>query len=212
METYRGLTSRLCTICAKLVPHRTIYVKIESANRTTWFQVYRLCMGCRSLNPIIYNKYTLKFVPSSSASALARVTVDALTGGPLDSATLLVELRRRRVSDSRHIFKSDVAMALEYLARQGVVSVDKTNRTNQVLNMLRLRNSMSKHLGACPAEKRRGIETKSLISLYVQRRGGIETGDASTFVRSRLLRAGVLCVRCGYYRVDRNSVERSIEG
>lgn len=99
--------------------------------------------------------------------------------------------------------KSEVLIVLEYFKNHNIVREKTTDRTEQVLQMLRTRDSESKHIGPCSAELKSGIERRSLISLYVQKRT-IDTrdGQESPIHHRMFLRVGKLCLSCPYWDLD----------
>lgn len=197
----------MCPSCAEVVPHRTLYVKIESAGRSKWFGIHRVCTKCLSLNPVIIPRYWLKSVPSELPSQLAWMVVNELKVGPLDCSEIITHLRRARGWSKKHVLKLEVLLVLEYLRKSEVAGEKRINRTMQILRMLRSRSMESKHLGPCPAELRRGSERRSLIALYVQRWTAVtRDGRESPIQRKRSLPAGVLCLGCLYHNLDQHLV------
>lgn len=197
----------MCPKCAEVVPHRTLYVKIESAGRSKWFGIFRVCTKCLSLNTVIFPRFRLESVPSVLPSQLAWMVVNALKDAPLDCSEIVTHLRRPQVRSKEHVLKLEVLLVLEYLRKSKVVGENKINRTGQILQMLRSRGSESKHLGPCPAELRRGCERRRLISLYVQRWTAVKRdGHESPIQRKRSLPAGVLCLSCLYHDLDQRLV------
>lgn len=207
MTHFRGLRTELCPNCKKLSPHKTLYVRIDSHRRSKRLRLFRVCTACNALNHVVQPTYNLGLVPPELPSPLVTNIVDALRSGPLDFDGLIQSLRRHSVG-IRHVFKSDVAMAMEYLKRLGVVSNQVEDLTERTLAELRSRPSCGRHLGPCPAEANEGIARKSLVSLYVQRRLQAEGGDGSHVGQLRLSQVGVLCVQCEYYRIEMGSITR----
>lgn len=206
MTHSRGLRTELCPDCKKIAPHKTLYVKIESHRRSKWFRLFRVCTGCNALNHVVLPTYKLESVPSELPSPFVMSIVDVLRGGPLDFDGLIQSLRLRRVG-VRHIFKPDVAMAMEYLKRHGVVAERVDDLTERILAELRARPSQGKHLGPCPAEAGQRIVRKSLISMYAQHRLEMEASDGGKHVgQLRLSPVGVLCIQCGYHHIDFGSI------
>jgi hypothetical protein len=175
--------------------HRTLYVKTETGSRSTWHTIFWGCIECRSLNHVIMPRYRLESAPTEYPSELVTSIAECLKAGPLDASELLAELRRRRNQKVRHVFSSDVVMAVQYLKVQRVVTEEIIDRTEQTMVVLKARPWKSKHLGPCPDEPEEGIATKGLVSLYSQR---LVPGRR----RMQLRPAGVLCLHCGYRRVD----------
>ena len=190
MGNIRGLRTRLCPKCQEATPHRTLYVRATSDGKRRWFQLFWACTKCGSLNHIILPAYRLERASSPLPSALAVAVVNALGEGPLDFDELVTSLRRRRPAGIRHIFNSEVALAVEFLKGRGVVAEESMDRTEKLLDILRGRSEESNHLGACPVEAKR-----ALISLYAQRQEGAAR-------ETRLVPVGVLCLRCPYHRIN----------
>ena len=173
-----------------MTPHRTLYVKTASAGRTRWFQIFWACEKCGSLNRIVLPAYRLERASSPLPSALAVAVVNALEEGPLDFDELITSLRLKRVPGVRHIFNSEVALAIEFLKGQGIVTEESRDCTEKLLAVLRGQSEESSHLGTCPAEAKR-----ALISLYAQRQEGAAR-------ETRLVPVGVFCLRCPYHRIN----------
>ncbi len=190
MGNIRGLRTRLCPKCQEATPHRTLYVRATSDGKRRWFQLFWACTKCGSLNRIVLPAYRLERASSPLPSALAVAVVKALEEGPLDFDELVTSLRRRRPANIRHIFNSEVALAVEFLKGRGVVAEESMDRTEKLLAVLRGRSEASSHLGTCPAEAKR-----ALISLYAQRQEGAAR-------ETRLVPVGVFCLRCPYHRID----------
>ncbi|MDG7016370.1 MAG: hypothetical protein JRM82_03240 [Nitrososphaerota archaeon] len=195
MDNVRGLRTRLCPKCGEITPHRTLYAKTESGGRSRWFQLFWACTKCNSLNHVLLPRHRLERASSPLPSALAVAVVKALEERPLDIDELIMSLRQRRVPEVRHVFNSEVAMAIEFLKGRGVVAEETRDCTERVLESLRVRSVGSKHLGACPAESNLGVPRRALVSLYAQRQTGAAHG-------MRLVPAGVLCLHCQYHRID----------
>lgn len=120
---------------------------------------------------------------------------------------LLTCLRNARVSGDQHILKAEVSLTLEYLMRSGAVEASVSDRTLEILGALKSRTSGSRHLGLCPAELKRGVERRSLISLYAQRWTPVpHEGRYAPVREKRLVRVGVMCPACGYHDLDRNLI------
>ena len=190
MGNVRGLRTRLCPNCSETTPHRTLYARAASNGKRRWFQLFWGCTKCGSLNHIVLPAYRLERASSSLPSALAVAVVNALEGGPLDFDELVMTLRRGRPAGIRHIFNSEVALALEFLKGRGAVAEGSRDCTEKVLDALQGQAAESNHLGICPAEGER-----ALVSLYAQKQGGTARGK-------RLVPAGVFCLRCKYQRID----------
>src|SRR5437899_2039958 len=186
------LRTRLCAKCGELTSHRTLYVKTDTGGRSKWFQLFWACTKCGSLNHIVLPFYRLERVSSHLPSVLATAVVNALEEGPLDLDELIVSLRKRAVPGVQHIFNSEVGMALEFLKGRGVVEEVSGDRTEKVLDALRVRFTESKRLGPCPAELGQSIVGKTLVSLYAQRSTTSDRG-------MRLVPVGVLCLHCQYH-------------
>lgn len=166
-----------------------------------------MCIRCFSMNPISLARYRLKSVSPESPSMLVQTVVSALKEGPMDSHELLARLRKARIRGDEHILKAEVLLALEYLMRRGAVVARVSNRTQETFDALRSRAWESGHLGLCPAELKRGIKRRSLISLYAQRWTLVPQYGRDYLIREkRLVRAGVLCPACDYHDLDRNLV------
>lgn len=199
----RGLRIRFCPRCRRVAPHRTLYAKTETGGRSRWFQLYRICTACRSLNHIVLPCYKLLSVPSGLPSPLAISVVDALREASLDISELLRDLRRRRGPGSPHIFNSEVAMVLAYLKSQRIVTEEMTDRTALTLVAMAARPSKSKHLGPCPEEMKQCVARKSLVSLYSQRWMSVtRDGQGPAANKRRLVPVGVFCLHCQYHRID----------
>lgn len=128
--------------------------------------------------------------------------VDALRNGPLDIDELIQDMRRR-LAGVRHVFNSEVGMVLLYLRHQGVVTEKMGDLTERTLTELRARSKRSNHLGVCPAEESQGVVTKGLVSLYAQHRlEGRASRQGTRAGKLSLTPVGVLCIQCGYHRVD----------
>lgn len=91
-------------------------------------------------------------------------------------------------------------MAVQYLRAKGVVTEEMIDLTEQTVVALKARPWKSKHLGPCPGELERGVVTKDLVSLYSQK---LVPGNRETERRRmQLAPIGILCLHCGYRRVD----------
>jgi hypothetical protein len=177
--------------------HRTLYVKTETGGRSSWHTIFWGCVECKSLNHVILPSYRLASIPSKSPAALVTGVVEVLREGPMNVSQLLAELRHRRNQAIRHVFSSEVLMAVEYLKAKNVVMEETIDLTEQTVETLKARLWKSKHLGPCPEELNRGVVTKSLVSLYAQKLVGGPEGR-----RMRLGPVGVLCLQCKYRKVD----------
>jgi hypothetical protein len=94
-------------------------VKNETGGRSKWHTILWGCVECKSLNHVILPRYRLTFIPSKSPSALVTGVVEVLRDGPMNLSQLLAELRHRRKQAIRHVFSSEVEMAVEYLKTKG---------------------------------------------------------------------------------------------
>jgi len=199
---------RLCPTCRMVVAHRTLYARTESEGRTRWLRLFWACTECRRLNHVIVPAYMLQRVPGELPTPLATAVAAALRERPLDFDELVMTLRRG-CPGVRHVFNSDVGMVLEYFAGRGIVAGEMEDVTERSLAELRAKTSDSKHLGQCPAETNPGFNGKSLISVYSQRRIEATDGRPVASQQSRFTPAGVLCLRCGYHRIDPRLTARS---
>jgi len=190
MGNVRGLRARLCSQCNEITPHRTLYVRRTDNGKRKWLQLFWACTKCNSLNHIILPAYRLERASTPLPSALAVAVVNALEEGPLDFDELIMSLRQRHPADIRHIFNSEVALAVEFLKGRGVVVEESRDRTEKLLDDLRGQSEGSNHLGNCPVEAKR-----ALISVYAQRQGGSAR-------ETRLVPVGVFCLHCPYHRVN----------
>ncbi len=190
MGNVRGLRTRLCPKCDEITPHRTLYARATSNGKRRWIQLFWACTKCASLNHIVLPAYRLERPSTPLPSALAAAVVNALKDRPLDFDELITCLRRKRPTEIRHIFNSEVALAVEFLKGRGGVAEESRDCTRMVLDSLGGQAAESNHLGTCPVEARR-----TLISLYAQKQEGTAHG-------MRLVPAGVFCLRCKYQRID----------
>jgi len=198
MGNLRGLRTRLCPTCKEVTPHRTLYAKTESGGRTKWLPMFWTCTKCNSLNHVTFPRYRLESASTRLPSTLTIAVVRALQEGSLDFGELVASLRRMEIQGFRHVFDSDVVMALEYLKGRGVVREEAGDRTAQTLGVLRKQLAESRQLRPCPAEMAQGVASKSLISLYCQRWISITRGGQGPTSRERrLVPAGELCIHCG---------------
>ena len=190
MGNVRGLRTRLCLKCTEVTPHRTLYVRITIDGKRRWLQLFWVCIRCGSLNHVVLPTYRLERASSPMPSALAAAVVNALEEGPLAFDELMLTLRRRKVPGVGHVFKSDVALGIEFLKGRGVVSEESRDCTERALGYLRAQSAESKHLGVCLAESKR-----ALVSLYAQK----QRRPAHSV---RLVPAGVFCLSCQYHRIN----------
>ena len=197
-----GLCTRLCPTCAKVVAHRTLYIKTESKGRSRWLRIFWACTTCNSLNHVILPIYRLEPVAVELPTPLSVCTVDALKQGPMNVDQVVWALRGD-CPEVHHIFTSEVKLVLEYLKGRGKVIEERVDLTKRTTAELRNREAASRHLGLCPDEAARGVVTKGLISVYAQHRQ-IEKGeDGPTRTgQQRFAPVGVFCVSCGYHRID----------
>ena len=196
-----GLCTRLCPTCAKVVAHRTLYIKTESKGRSRWLRIFWACTACNSLNHVILSIYRLEPVAVELPTPLSVCTVEALRQGPM-SVDQIVWALRGDCPDVRHVFTSEVKLVLEYLKGRGKVIEERDDLTERTTAKLRNREATSRHLGLCPAEAAWGVVTKGLLSVYAQHRQ-IEKGeDGPTRTgQQRFAPAGVFCVSCGYHQI-----------
>jgi hypothetical protein len=199
---FRGLTTRFCPTCSEAEAHRTLYVKTESHHKSTWLRIFWACTSCDKLNHVIQPIYRLQSVLTDSPSLLVGCVPDALKEKPLDLDGLVQNLRNNRANDFQ-ILSSEVALALEYLKARGSVKEEKIDVTERTLAALRARSAWSSHLNPCPAEAKRGVVSRGLVSLYAQHRLQVEMwGERARTGKLRLSPVGVYCVRCGFHHVD----------
>jgi hypothetical protein len=203
-----GLSTRLCPKCQLREAHRTLYVKTESHDRSRWHRIFWACMKCGSLNHVTLPVYKLEYVPFEPPSPLVACAVEALKQGPknLDE---LVQTMKGNGPGIRHVFTTDVRIALEYLKRRGIVSELPNDLTERVLTELRTRQATSNHLRLCPAEAEKGVEAKGLVSVYAQHR--LKVKDREVPARTgqlKLTPVGFVCISCGYHRIDQVQMTR----
>jgi hypothetical protein len=197
-----GLWTRLCPNCKVIHAHRTLYIKTECHGKSKWYRIFWACTACNSLNHVTLPVYRLEAVPLELPTPLAVCTVKVLKRGP-KSLDQLVQALRGNCEGVSHVFTSDVKMVLEYLKGQGEVTEEMDDLTDRTIEELRNRKASSRHLGECPAEAGRGAMTKGLVSVYAQRRQEVEDGDEPKHAgRLKLTPIGLLCVACGYHRID----------
>ncbi len=197
-----GLSARLCPKCRLREAHRTLYVKTESNGKSKWLRIYRACTKCGSLNHVILSVYSLEFIPLELPSPLVACTVETLQQGP-KSIDELVQALKGNCPSVRHVFNGEVRMALEYLQRRGIVTERRDDLTERILAEIRARQASSNRLKQCPAEAEKGVKKKGLVSVYAQHRLRAKEGGGPTRTgKLRLTPVGVLCVSCGYHRID----------
>ncbi|MDG6977812.1 MAG: hypothetical protein JRN58_01895 [Nitrososphaerota archaeon] len=184
-----------------VVAHRTLYARTETKGKTRWLRLFWACTGCNRLNHVIVPAYGFQRIAAELPTPLAVGVVEALRERPLNFDELVMTLRRG-CPGVRHVFNSDVMMVLEYLVRRGIVARETKDVTERSLGELRAKTSDSRHLALCPAETNSGAIGKSLVSVYSQRRIGAIDGRPAASKQKRLTPAGVLCLRCGYHRID----------
>ncbi|MDG6982308.1 MAG: hypothetical protein JRM74_02520 [Nitrososphaerota archaeon] len=119
-------------------------------------------------------------------SPLAVAIVRALEQGPLDFNELVADLRRTQPPLPGHVFKTAVALTLEFLKGHGVVVERPKDCTEEALEALRPR-----WFGICPVELKR-----TLVSLYAQKQGGAAS-------QPRFVSVGAYCTSCGYHQEHR---------
>jgi hypothetical protein len=202
MAKFRGRWTRLCPSCRSIVAHKTLYAKTEAGGRTKWLRLFWACILCNTLNHVVLPAYRLQSVPEELPSSLVTGVVNALKERPLDFDELITNLRGH-CPGVRHVFNSEVAMALEYLKGHGVVTEEIEDLTQRALTELRAKSSESKHLQLCPVEMSRGVVMRSMVSLYSQRWLDVKCGEQGTLARQKKFApVGVLCLRCGYQEID----------
>ena len=186
MGNVRGLKNRLCPRCSALTPHRTLYSRVTAEGKRRWTGLFWACEKCHSLNHVVLPVYSLGRLSSPLATPLAVAVVKVLDEGPLDFNQLIARLRRKQPPQTGHIFKTAVAIILEFLKGRGIVMEEQGDRTEDILGALRVRR-----LGICPVESK-----KTLVPLYAQKQGGAAS-------QPRFVSAGAYCMRCGYYQEHR---------
>ena len=197
-----GLSARLCPKCGLREAHRTLYVKTESGGKSKWLRIFWACTKCGSLNHVILPIYRLEFIPLELPSPLVACTVETLQQRP-KSLDEVVQGMKGNCRGVRHVFTREVRMALEYLRRRGIVTEQRDDLTERILAEIRARQVSSNHLKLCPAEAEKGVKKKGLVSVYAQHRLRVNEGDGPTHTgKLRLTPLGVLCVSCGYRRMD----------
>ena len=190
MGNVRGLRTRLCPRCNEYTPNRTLYVKTRSGDRPRWLQTFWACERCGSMNHIILPAYRLERASIPLPKGLALGVVDVLEeGGELDLDELIMKLRKRFIPGVRHVFNSEVGLALEFLKGVGVIAEGTQDRTEKVLDLLKARPAETYRMGPCPAESNHTTTKGALVSLYAQ------TGEGSLGA-TRLVPIGVFCPHC----------------
>ena len=182
MGNVRGLKNRLCPRCSALTPHRTLYVRTTVEGKRKWMGLFWACEKCHSLNHVILPSYNMGNASVALPSPLAVAIVRVLEHGPLDFNELVADLRLTQPPLPGHVFKTAVALTIEFLRGRGVVVEWPKDFTEEAFGVLRPRR-----FGVCPLESKR-----TLVSLYVQKKGGA-TGQP------RFVSAGVYCTSCGYH-------------
>lgn len=200
MNKPRGLNHRMCRSCGRLAPHRTLYAKTEAGGRLRWFRLFWACTDCNALNHIIVPTYRLNPANTELASSLLQSIVDILKDKPLNFNDVLLSLRAHR-GDVRHVFDSDVRLAMEYLTRRGTVIPGVDDLTERNLAELSAVASESIHLGPCPAELDQGVAKRNLISLYAHH-CPLPSGQGVRRSHRTYSSVGVLCLRCLYHSID----------
>ena len=170
-------------------------MRATTRGKRRWLQLFWVCTKCKSLNHINLPVYSLERASSPLPSALAVSVVNALKDGPLDFNELIMSLRRAHIAEVRHIFNSEVKLAVEFLRSRGVIAEENTDCTEKALESMRVQSLQSKHLGICPVESKMGPMRRSLVSLYAQR----EQGDAREM---RFVSVGAFCPRCQYQQIN----------
>ena len=199
MGIVRGLRTRLCPKCSEITPHRTLYVRATSNGKRRWFQLFWACTECASLNHIVLPAYRLEHVSLPLPRGLALGVVDALEeGGELDLDELIMKLRERTIPGVRHVFNTEVGLALEFLKGAGVIAEGTGDRTVKVLGLLKARPAETSRTGHCPARSNHGITEGALVSLYAQ------TGTNPSG-KTRLVPIGVFCPQCRFSSVGKGN-------
>ena len=176
------MKNRLCPRCSALTPHRTLYARTTVEGKRKWMGLLWACEKCHSLNHVILPSYSLGSASVALPSPLAVAIVRALEQGPLDFNELVADLRQTQPPLPGHVFKTAVALTLEFLSGRGVVAERPKDCTEDTLEALRPRR-----FGVCPLESKR-----TLVSLYVQKQDGAAS-------QPRLVSAGAYCTSCGYH-------------
>ena len=183
MGNVRGLKNRLCPRCSALTPHRTLYSRVTAEGKRRWTGLFWACEKCHSLNHVILPSYNLGSASVALPSPLAVAIVRALEQGPLDFNELVADLRQRQPPLPGHVFKTAVALTLEFLRGHGVVVERPKDYTEEALEALRPRR-----FGVCPLESKR-----TFVSLYVQKQDGAAS-------QPRFVSIGAYCTSCGYHQ------------
>ena len=182
MGSVRGLKSRRCPRCSVLTPHRTLYTRMTVEGKRKWMGLFWACEKCQSLNHIVVPAYELGQASTTLPTPLAVAIVRTLEQGPLDFNELVTDLRRTQPPLPGHVFKTAVALTLEFLRGRGVVVERPKDCTEEALEALRRRR-----FGVCPLESKR-----TLVSLYVQKQGGAAS-------QPKLVSSGAYCTSCGFH-------------
>ena len=183
MGNVRGLKNRHCPRCSALTPHRTLYSRVTAEGKRRWTGLFWACEKCCSLNHVILPSYSLGSASIALPSPLAVAIVRALEQGPLDFNELVADLRQRQPPLPGHVFKTAVALTLEFLRGRAVVVERPKDCTEEALEALRPRR-----FGVCPLESKR-----TLVTLYVQKQDGAAS-------QPRFVSIGAYCTSCGYHQ------------
>ena len=201
MSKFLGLRTRLCPNCREIVAHKTLYVKTETNGKSRWPRIFWACTHCNALNHVILPAYRLESVPPELPSPLVTGVVEALRERPLDF-DVLIQTLRGHCPGVRHVFNSEVALALEFLEGRGIVAKQAEDVTERTMGVLRAKSVAANRLGLCPAEAERGSIQRGVVSVYAQHRQVAKAGEGNHVGRLKLSPVGVLCIRCGYRRLD----------
>ena len=182
MGNARGLKNRLCPRCNALTPHRTLYARVTAEGKRRWTGLFWACETCHSLNHVILPSYNLRSASVALPSPLAVAIVRDLEQGPLDFNELVADLRRTQPPPPGHVFKTAVALTLEFLRGRGIVVERRKDCTEEALEALSPRR-----FGVCPLESKR-----TLVSLYIQKQGGATS-------QPMFVSAGACCTSCGFH-------------
>lgn len=144
------MKNRLCPICSALTPHRTLYAGVTAEGKRKWTGLFWACEKCRSLNHVILPSCDLESASVVLPSPLVVAIVRALDQGPLDFNELMADLRRTQPPLPGHIFKTTVALTLEFLRGRRVVVEKPKDCTEEALEALR-----PSYLGLCPRSRKR---------------------------------------------------------
>ena len=173
--------------------------KTRSGGRQRWLQTFWACERCGSLNHIVLPAYRLQQATLPLPRGLALGVVDALEeGGELDLDELIMKLRERSIPGVRHVFNSEVGLALEFLKGAGVIAEGTEDRTVKVLGLLRAMPAETSRTGHCPARSNHGITEGVLVSLYAQ------TGTNPSG-KTRLVPIGVFCPQCRFSSIGKGN-------